>query len=545
MKATSAENTSYIPQCDHSVSCIEKSTPETVLKIIKSCPAKSCALDPIPTNILKLCAGSLKEPISRIINKSISSGVVPCSLKQAVVKPLHKKPSLDKNSLKSYRPVSNLPFLSKILEKHVDNHFTSYDEKHGLGDKFQSAYTKNCSTETALLRVMNDLLTSLDGKKAMVLTLLDLSAAFDTIDHNTLLKRLKDNYGVCDTALDWMQSYLSERMQYTSIGSSSSSEIPLLYGVPQGSILGPKAFKRYSCPVSSIIKKHGLSYMIYADDTQIYTCFDPNNEQSKEHAIQKIQNCIDEIKTWMSLNYLKLNEEKTEVIIISLNASGHKLIESIDIGGHEIKPASVVKNLGVLIDDAASFSEQVNNICKTSFYTLRKVSRIRKFLTKEAAITLVHSLITSKLDYCNSLLYGLPKCRLKKLQRVMDCAARAIYGLRKRDSVTEILKDLHWLPVQQRIEYKLLLLTFKALNSLCPEYISDLITPYVPGRSLRSSTENFLVCPKYRLKTYGGRSFATAAPLLWNDLPSNLRATCDIKEFKRALKTHLFGKSYT
>ena len=118
------------------------------------------------------------------------------------------------------------------------NNFTSYDEKHGLGDKFQSAYTKNCSTETALLRVTNDLLTSLDGKKAMVLTLLDLSAAFDTIDHNTLLKRRKDNYGVCDTALDWMQSYLSERMQYTSIGSSSSSEIPLLYGVPQGSILG-------------------------------------------------------------------------------------------------------------------------------------------------------------------------------------------------------------------------------------------------------------------------------------------------------------------
>ena len=148
--------------------------------------------------------------------------------------------------------------------------------------------------------------------------------------------------------------------------------------------------------------------MIYADDTQIYTHFDPYDNDLKDAAIRSIQKCINEIKMWMTANYLKLNEDKTEIIIISNNGSKKHLVESIEIGGDYIYPVKTVKNLGVLYNENLNFSAQIDNVCKNAFFILRRTSRIRRYLTTDATKILVHSLISSKLDYCNSLLFGLP-----------------------------------------------------------------------------------------------------------------------------------------
>ena len=222
-----------MPCCDSVLMNIPGVTETSVIKLIKSSTAKSCPLDPIPNSMIKKYAASVAKQISKIINKSLSSGEVPRILKEALVRPLLKKDSLDPELMKNYRPVSNLPYLSKLLEKHADFHFTAYDNVHGIIDPNQSAYTSNCSTETSLLRVWTDILLAVDSAKAVVLTMLDLSAAFDTIDHQILLNRLHDCYGFRGTALRWMQSYLSGRFQSVLIGNVTSQSKELLYGVPR------------------------------------------------------------------------------------------------------------------------------------------------------------------------------------------------------------------------------------------------------------------------------------------------------------------------
>ena len=186
---------------------------------------------------------------------------------------------------------------------------------------------------------------------------------------------------------------------------------------------------------------------------------------------------------------------------------------------------------------------QVSAICKSTFFHIRNISRIRKFLSVSSAKALVHTFITCRLDNCNSLLYGLPKHLVHRLQLAQNCAARLILCGRKHDHVTPLLKELHWLPVEQRIIFKILLFTFKALNNLCPSYtfcISYLLETYKPTRSLRSSSKNLLVIPRSKLKSYGDRALSVSAPKLWNDIPETIKCSVDLNAFKRNLKTYLF-----
>ena len=158
---------------------------------------------------------------------------------------------------------------------------------------------------------------------------------------------------------------------------------------------------------------------------------------------------------------------------------------------------------------------------------------------------LVNSLVTSRMDYCNGLLYGVPMTALKKLQTVQNTAARLISKTARHDHISPVLKDLHWLPVQQRIQFKILTLTFKAIHNLAPEYIKNLLQVYKFGRNLRSQSSSIrLVLPKSRYMTYGDRCFASAAPKLWNELPSIIRDCETLDSFKRSLKTHLFTQSH-
>ena len=202
----------------------------------------------MPTSLLRQCLDEIAPYITDIVNASLETGLVPQSFKQAIVKPLLKNSGLDPDNLKNYRPVSNLPFVSKILEKVVLEQLSNHIARNGLQVCFQSAYRQHHSTETALLRIVNDLLQVIDKGKSTILTLLDLSAAFDTLDHDILLGRLRNTFGVSDTALNWFHSYLHERKQVVSIGRSQSKEQNILYGVPQGSVLGPVLFVLYTTP---------------------------------------------------------------------------------------------------------------------------------------------------------------------------------------------------------------------------------------------------------------------------------------------------------
>ncbi|XP_062609777.1 uncharacterized protein LOC134271591 [Saccostrea cucullata] len=205
-----------------SLECFTSASEAEVRKIIMASPSKSCELDPIPTSVLKSCVDSLLPTITTIINKSLSESTVPTSLKNAVVRPLLKKQGLDKEVLKNYRPVSNLPFISKILENVVNSRLEDHLQSNHLHDRQQSAYRVYHSTETALLRVHHDITSALDKGSSVVLLMLDLSAAFDVIDHNVLINRLEFSFGITGAALSWIRSYLSDRHQRIVIGSSES-----------------------------------------------------------------------------------------------------------------------------------------------------------------------------------------------------------------------------------------------------------------------------------------------------------------------------------
>src|SRR6056300_91499 len=247
----------------------------------------------------------------------------------------------------------------------------------------------------------------------------------------------------------------------------------------------------------------------------------------------------------MTTNKLKLNQDKTELLFFSSKYSPQKIIPSLQFGSEIIKPSTHARNIGVIFDTHLTMACHINNICKSSFYHLRNIAKIRKFISFQTTETLVHSFVSSKLDNCNSLLLGLPNKLLEKLQFVQNAAAKVINLSRKQEHVTPILINLHWLPIKSRIEYKTLLLTFKALHGLSPVYIQDLISRYKPKRNLRSSSQLLLTAQSYNLESYGHRSFSVAAPELWNSLPMSIRHSSSLASFKSELKTHLFKLAYS
>ena len=527
-------------------SYLSKFTPLTetdAQKLISDSNTTSCELDPIPTFLLKECLHELLPIITQIINLSITSGKMPDSFKSAVIRPLIKKPTLAKE-LKNYRPVSNLPYLSKIIEHAVGNQLIAHIAEHNLCETLQSAYKRFHSTETALIKVTDELFRALDQNNAVFLALLDLSAAFDTVNHSILLRRLEETMKVSGVALSWFVSYLDGRTAKVCVDGHYSKEEKLTRSVPQGSWLGPRLYSDYTQPLGNVIRLLLLLFHMYADDTQIKKLFNPKSKDDQKDAVNQLANGVNHISTWMKHNKLKLNEEKTEFLIISSKSNASKIdINCLELSDETVPVSSSARNLGVVIDSSLTLEDHVAQIRKSCFYYLNWIRKVRKFLTHDAAKSLVQSLVISKVDYCNSLLINAPAKLVNKLQSVLHAAARIIAQVPRYEHITPTLIDLHWLPVQQRIQFKVLLVTFKALHDEAPQYISDLIETHKPQRTLRSGDKYLLCVPRSRTR-YGDRAFSKAAPLLWNLLPTNIRNAQTVGKFKKLLKTYLFREAY-
>ena len=303
---------------------------------------------------MKDCIDVSVMPIVSTVNLSLSEGCFLTHFKSALVSPLFKKPTLNRDDMKNYQPVSNLSFLSKILEKVVASRLNSHINSSHTSNDYQSAYRKFHSTETALLKIHNDILSSMDEGRVTALTLLDLSAAFDTIDHIILLSRLGNWFGVSGKALDWFKSYLTGRSQRIKLGNCLSSRFDLSFGVPQGSVLGPLLFTLYTNPLSSLISGHAIPHHLYTDDSQLYVSFSSGDSAA---ALNGLQSCLASVQSWMSTNKLKLNPDKTEFLLIGNEWQWSKYLSMfpIELLGVETYPAISARNLGVIFHKNFNF----------------------------------------------------------------------------------------------------------------------------------------------------------------------------------------------
>ena len=516
---------------------------EEVKSIINSSSSKSCSLDPIPTWLVKQCIDQLLPVITSLINLSLQSGYFPDDWKCAIITPILKKLGLDA-IFKNYRPISNLPYISKLTETAVANQLNNHNETNSLLPPCTSAYRKFHSTETALLKVQSDIFSNMDKQKVTMLVMLDLSAAFDTVSHEILLSTLHSQYGLDGKVLGWFESYLFKRQQKINVNKMQSNQKELRCGVPQGSCLGPLLFNMYISSLYQVVEKHLPSVHGFADDHQLYLSFKPDSE-STSASVKAMEVCVNDVRQWMLTNRLLINDSKTEILLLGTKQQLSKLdISGLAIGEKTIYPAKYVKNLGIIQDEHLKLDKHVSSLSSKSFYQLYKIRKLRKYLTTDATKILLHAFITSNLDYCNSLFYGMPKFLIKKLQRIQNASARVLLKVPKHNHITQILCDLHWLPLQYRIMFKIVLLTFKCLIGKAPDYLRSFIKVYTPGRCLRSNTGVLLDIPRLQTKTLGCRSFEYSAPFLWNNLPLSLRSIKLLDHFKQELKTYYFRLAY-
>ena len=314
--------------------------------------------------------------------------------------------------------------------------------------------------------------------------------------------------------------------------------MPLDCGVPQGSVGGPTLFSIYLIGLGHVLRQHNVNYHIYADDIQIYISFKPNHTDAIK-AVTRLEDCMNDVHSWMNSHSLKLNAAKCEFLLFGSSAQLSKIsLSSISFAGLTINVSETCRNLGVMLDSNMTMSHQISSICRSVRYQLRNIGFIRKYLSRSATEKLVHALISSRLDFGNGLLYNLPQAQLSRLQRLQNAAARITTLSRKHSHITPILKSLHWLPIKERIAFKILLLVFHCVRGSAPHYNISLLQNYIPKRQLRSSNSCFLVVPR-STKTWGERAFAHAGPSLWNSLNCT-----SLDSFKSQLKTLLFNASF-
>ena len=500
----------------HSGEVLSDFTPVTlteVSQLLRSMSNKSSPLDYIPTSLLKSCADTFSILISHLANLYFTQATFPSKFKLALISPLLKKPGLSKSDLANFRPISNLNTIGKILERLALSRFFLTFQNSPSFSPLQSAYRKFHSTETALLQLTNDIMETIDSGNITILTALDMSAVFDTLDHITLLHRLQHTFGLSGYVISWICLYLTDCSFFVKIDSSSSLSTTILTGVPQGSVLGSLLFVLFISPIANVINPDQsnqnsiVSFHQYADDTQLYI---DTNSSTLTSQIASIESCTQRVHDWLLNNGLHLNPSKSEAIAF-YNPRSKPLaalaesIGTVSVAGSPIKLQSSIKNLGVYLDSTMSFKpiyvlyKQVSETCKACYFHIRALRHIRASLTAEASKTIAAAIVGSRLDFCNSLLAGTSVSNLTRLQLVQNTLARVVAQKPRFCHITPVLSDLHWLPVRHRISFKIATVTFRVLQFQQPSYLASLIqgrtgSPNRPGKFSQTG-------PHYQTKT--------------------------------------------
>ena len=356
--------------------------------------------------------------VTKLVNISLKHWTVAKSQKSAIIQPLLKKIGLELTYC-NYRPISNLSFMSKIIEKCMLKQFNKHCSTYHLLPEYQSAYWENQSYDTAPIKLVNNVLWSMERKKVTALIAINLSTAFDMVDHNILISVLQTKFGVKGKALDWYKSDLNDRTCKVNVGKEYSTPGELLFSFPQGSCSRSILYLAYSSTIREVNPDNTISLHGFADDHTLHKHFDPVKPNEESEAMQLLMLSTSNIKTWMDQNHLWMNSSKTKFILIGSKQRLAKCeTDIININGEPVKLSKGIKYLGAWIDSQLSFKTNINLKCRTAWWNLQKLRLIRNTLTREAAHTIALGLINSDLDHANSLLIRLPDHDINRMQKV-------------------------------------------------------------------------------------------------------------------------------
>ena len=536
--------------------------PELVAKFLSSSSANTFSFSPFSLNDLYLALRNIKltsagpndisgtmvlyciphclDPILHIFNSSLSSGTVPSIWKHAIVHPIPKSPASSKaQDLSSLRPISLIPFLSKLFERLCCRQLQHFVEQCGVLPNHQSGFRRGFSTTTSMLHISDTILRALDSSRLAVITSLDFSKAFDTLDHDLLIAKLH-HIGLSPLALNWFRSYLTARSQQVVVvnacGSLYSSSRCTLRGVPQGSVFGPLLFLIYVADLLHV-PKFSVAHM-YADDLQLITTV---SAAYVDTSTAELEQELGDILIWTKSHGLSLNPSKTSLIIVGTPTRLAKLPPfSLSFDSATIVPSSSFKSLGLRFDPLLHFENHISDLCCAAYTRLRILYPSRYLLTIHQKLLLSQSLIISLFDYCD-VVYGprLSVSLASRVQLVQNSCLRFSYCARKFDHISPLLKKSGWLPMKQRWILHLCCIIYKILRDCSPPYLFNLLPTNASFHTAHSTRSQDLLSIPYHRTNSLRASFSYVGPHYYNSLPSEIRALPTLSSFRCSCKSFL------
>jgi hypothetical protein len=492
---------------------------------------KSPGLDQFNVRLLKLAGPYISNSLAYICNLSLSRSDFPDDWKKAKVTPIYK--SGNKSDVGNYRPISVLPIVSKIIERAVHDQLYKYISNTDILSSAQSGFRANHSTTTTLLDVQDFILNNMDNGFATGVIFLDLKKAFDTVDHDILLDKLK-KYGVDGNELLWFKSYLSKRSQVVNINSSLSEFEHINIGVPQGSILGPLLFIIF---VNCLPNAVNCKTIMYADDTTLLCKAKYPDDLSTD-----LTSNLNHVANWLEANKLTLNVNKTKVMIFGTTHILDRFSNiSLSYNNNVIEMVKEFKYLGVKFDSTMSWSSHVDYLANNVSKRIGIIKRVKHFLPHDTLIMLSNALVIPHFDYASPIWSNCSHTLQTKLQILHNRLARTILSADIRTPVNEMMNSLQWKKLNERWKHQMLIIVFKCLRNISPIYLSSQFS-FVHNshtHSTRNHTSNTLTIPKLNSNS-GMRTFHARAGHLWNSVPPTIRIELDnmsLSQFKSYVST--------